>query len=111
MLEGLYRTCVDVGLVAGATGAGGWGTVVRDQGLPHVGRQAGLVEFDSLADLEALMAAEEARLKKTRGHSPVTQVVRTLPAEVGRQRLEIVDTPGLKQLRAGAVSQETIDDF
>lgn len=72
----------------------------------------GIIKFGSLAELEFVMENEEAARRKTEASSSVWQVVQTVQSsEQGIAKLELVDSPGISQIRTGTASGESIEDF
>lgn len=73
---------------------------------------AGVIHCGTAAELDSVMEAEDAARRSAKSSSAVWQVVRSvaIPAGVSRQ-LEIVDSPGISQVRDGSAASDSIEDF
>lgn len=74
--------------------------------------EAGLIRCDGPDDIDALIAHEEAERKTSGSASAIWQVVRSVPeTDAAVRALELVDSPGISQVRDGAAAGESIEDF
>ena len=71
----------------------------------------GVFDFSKWEDLQEVLNQEEAVTKKMNIRSSLRQVIRAIPNYTSATSLEIVDTPGISQVRFNSASQETIEDF
>jgi GTPase SAR1 family protein len=73
--------------------------------------EKGIFGFPKWEDLQEALNQEEAITKKMNKRSSLRQVIRTIPNATDATLLDIVDTPGISQIRFASASQETIEDF
>jgi GTPase SAR1 family protein len=73
----------------------------------------GIVELTGVEQILAIVQVEERRRETDpQWKSPIWQVVRSVKSPVIRpQPLEVVDTPGIGQIRQHAAVQDSMDDF
>lgn len=72
----------------------------------------GIVQFHAESQLDQVLQLEEEHRHQTKTISPIWQVVRSNPqTENGVSELELIDSPGISQMRFGSVATETVDDF
>lgn len=74
--------------------------------------EAGLIRCENPEHIDTLIAQEEAERKASGAASAIWQVVRSVPeADAAVRALELVDSPGISQVRDGAAAGESIEDF
>lgn len=94
------------------SGAGRLETAVQSLGERAETAEAGLIRCESPDDIDELIAREEDERKSSGAASAIWQVVRSVPeADAAVRSLELVDSPGISQVRDGAAAGESIEDF
>lgn len=74
--------------------------------------ERGVIRFSSLKDLETVVTEEENARRQSGAASAIWQVVQSVKkSETGIHALELVDSPGISQVRVGTATGESIEDF